>query len=300
MAADRWPLMAMVAQRAGDSLRLEAVADLTDIARAPVKATLIAPAGQIDAGVLFDFDGTMGPLGPFDVRSTGLDMAFVAPPLTGKIDAAGELRITSGGDFFWNGEAVATDLTYPSGAIGKASGPLTIRKIRSTISWDAPSVLVEGGRITSLTSLAPDDYQVGTRGEVNLTTRIVEITQAQVRGAPGVATGRGTYTIRTGAIDFAGAASFERLSDIAPFTGSARGQWAVRRSTHTAPIRVTADASGRNVSSRIAALADLAGSDPNVVVSGVVSDGRFVVESGSFRGAGLAATMTSSYPANCR
>lgn len=292
IAADRWPLMAPLAQRAGGGVSLEGEANLADLARAPVKFILSAPAGRVGFAAIADLDEQMGIYDDARLSVQQLDLAFIAPPLTGKVDAAGTFRMVGFTDFVWRGDATATGLTYPSGEVAKASGQLSIRKSGSTISWELPSGVAEGGRITSLKSLAPARYEVATRGEVNLATRIVEITQAQVRGAPGDATGRGAYTIRSGAIDFAGSASFGRLSDVAPLTGSARGQWTVKRSSHRAPIRVTADVAGRNVSSHIQSLADLAGANPEAKVSGVISNGRFVVESGSFRGDGLAATMT--------
>ncbi|HVY87490.1 MAG TPA: translocation/assembly module TamB domain-containing protein, partial [Hyphomonadaceae bacterium] len=97
--------------------------------------------------------------------------------------------------------------------------------------------------------------------------------------------------IQTGTFDFAGSSSFNRLSDLGPFAGSARGQWTAKRASHAAPIRVTADATGRDVSSSIAMISELAGPNPNVRLSGVVRDGRFTLESGAVRGDGVSAAM---------
>ncbi|MDP3737780.1 MAG: translocation/assembly module TamB domain-containing protein [Hyphomonadaceae bacterium] len=291
ISAERWPLLAAVADRTGGGVTLEGEANLADAAKAPVSLRLNAPAGRIDAHAVFDIDESRLVEG-IDLDATGLDLAFVAPPLKGKVNADGTLRLIGLTDFVWQGNAVATRLEYPSGAIDRVATPLTIRKDRSSIFWEAPSAIVDGGRVTSLKSLAPARYSVATRGEVNLATRMVELSQAQVEGAPGQVTARGTYAIRTGAFEYSGAASFLRLSDVAPLTGSARGQWNVKRSSHDAPIRISADATGRQVSSRIETLAQLSGPSPAVKITGVVRNGRFVLESGSFRGEGLNAAMT--------
>jgi translocation and assembly module TamB len=291
LAADRWPLLAPLADRAGGGISLAASANLADMKRAPIAARITATAGQIDIAGRADFEALSLPE-EIELSTRGLDLAFIAPPLRGKIDATGEARLVGLTDFVWEGRATATNLEYPSGAINRVTSPVTIRKDRSTISWELPRAIVEGGRVTPLKSLAPANYTVATRGEVNLMARTVEVTQAQITGSPGQVTGRGVYTINTGAFEYSGAASFNRLADLVPLTGAARGQWSVRRSSHNAPIRITGNATGRNVSSRIAVLADLAGPSPVARMTGVVSNGRFVLESGNFRGAGLNANMT--------
>lgn len=291
LAADKWPLLEPLARRTGGGVSLDASANLANMERAPVTARITAPAGQIDLAGQADLEA-MRLLEDIDLSMRGLDLAFVAPPLKGKIDASGKARLVGLTDFVWEGQATGTNIEYPSGSITRASSPITIRKDRSTISWELPRASVEGGRVTPLKSLAPSNYTVATRGEVNLMARTVEVTQAQVIGAPGQVTGRGVYTINTGAFEYSGAASFNRLADLVPLTGAARGQWSVRRASHNAPIRITADAAGRNVSSRIDVLADLAGPTPTARMTGVVSNGRFTLESGNFRGMGLNANMT--------
>jgi translocation and assembly module TamB len=291
LAADRWPLLEPLADRTGGGVSLDASANIANLEQAPVTARITAPAGQIDLAARADLEG-MRLLEDFDFSTRGLDLALVAPPVKGKVDATGKARLVGLTDFVWEGQATATNVEYPSGAIARISSPITIRKDRSTISWELPRASIEGGRVMPLKSLAPSSYTVATRGEVNLMARTVEVTQAQVIGAPGQVTGRGVYTISTGAFEYSGAASFNRLADLVPLTGAARGQWSVRRASHNAPIRITADATGRNVSSRVKTLADLAGPAPAARMTGVVSNGRFTLESGNFRGAGLNANMT--------
>src|SRR5262249_289604 len=152
-------------------------------------------------------------------------------------------------DWTWGAAAYVTDPTFPSGAAKLIEGDITVRQQGTVISWEAPKLKASAARLTSLKRLKPADYEVGTRGTVNLATRMVGITQAQLTGAPGTASGKGSYAIKTGGFDFAGAASVERLADFAPLTGAARGQWTAKRSGFDAPIRIGADATGRKVGS---------------------------------------------------
>ncbi|MFT3725737.1 MAG: translocation/assembly module TamB domain-containing protein [Hyphomonadaceae bacterium] len=291
IATDRWPLLAPFTERAGANAKLEGKANLADLKNAPVELQLLTKAGTVDVGVGMNFE-TWAPKGPFDIRATQLDLALVAPPLAGKIDATGQLAITGIGNFEWKGSATAARIAWPSGGATRISAPLTIAKDGLTISWATPSAVIEGGRVDALRSLAPARYTGSTRGEFNLKTQVVEIYQSQLIGAPGDASARGTYRISTGVMDFQGTAHFNRLADVAPLSGSARSLWSVRQNGHNAPIRITADAQGRDVSSSIASLAELAGPEPRVVLAGVVQSGRFVIESGSIHGAGVRADMT--------
>ena len=291
VSAQRWPLLDIISDRTGDALKLNGEIQLADMAKAPLTLRLSAPAGQLDLTATANLN-TVTLAGPTHLAATDLDLAYVAAPLTGTVDADGVITLSGFTNFTWEGDATGKALTWPSGAADKVTTPLTITKDGSRYAWQAPAAVIEGGRITSLKSLAPARYTAATRGEVNLKTRMVEITQAQVRGEPGDVSGRGTYAIRSHAIDIAGAASFTRLSDIAPLTGSARGQWSVKRTSAAAPIRITADAAGRDVGSRIAALAQLTGATPRVEMSSVVQNGRFIIESGTFDGDGLSTRMT--------
>jgi translocation and assembly module TamB len=289
--ADLWPALEPIARRTGGSVTLKGEAKLEDFANAPVSLQLDAPAGQVILTTVADLENNTLRT-PLNLSTRGLDLSFIAPPVTGKVDAEGTMRLIGLSSFEWKGQATVTDATWPSGGAREISGPVTIAKDRSTIYWEAPAALVRNGYVSSLKGLAPANYAAATRGEVNLSTRIVEVTAAQVRGAPGEASGRGTYTIATGGFSYSGAASFARLADLAPLTGSARGQWEVTRADRNAPIRIRADATGRDVSSRIRALADLAGASPSVRMTGVVRGGRFTIESGRVEGTGVSATMT--------
>ncbi len=291
IAAGDWPLLDAISSRTGDTIRLDGHANLADMLRAPVTLTLTSPTGKVDLSGTADLEA-MGINGPVQINASGLDLAAAAPPLTGKLDASGLISLVGLLDFEWTGKATATSVTWPSGGAARLATPITLAKRGSAITWEAPSATVTGGYVSSLKSLAPARYTVATRGEVNLRTRIVEIGQAQVRGAPGDATARGTYNIDSGAIALTGSASFAQLADVAPLSGSARGQWTVRRTSLNAPIRITVDVAGRNVSSTNDILAELAGASPTVKLAGVVRDGRFTVESGSVEGAGVRANMT--------
>src|SRR5262249_24058794 len=162
----------------------------------------------------------------------------------------------------------AVNITWPAGAASRIVTPITVSKAGMSIYWEAPGATVDGARITPLPSLAPARYTASSRGEINLRTHVVDLIQAQVRGQPADASAPGTSTIPPGAFAYSGSSSFNRLSDLAPLTGSARGQWTAKRASFDAPIRVTADASGRDVSSSIPMLAELAGPTPSVKLFG--------------------------------
>ena len=226
------------------------------------------------------------------LATTGLDLASVAPPLAGKVDASGDLQLIGFTDFTWKGAVTATRIAWPSGGAARIATPITVAKDGQTISWDAPSAVIDSGRVDALRSLRPARYAAATRGDFNLKTQTVELYQATLRGSPGDVSARGTYGVRDGRMNFQGTARFARLADVAPLTGSARSLWSVSQASKSAPIRITADAQGRNVTSSIAALQQLAGPEPRVKLSAVVRGGRFVIESGNVTGAGVRANMT--------
>lgn len=290
VVADRWPLLAPLAERAGANVRLEGRTDLASLKQAPAALKLTAPAGVIDLSTNIDFE-TWTVTQPLRLSTTGLDLASVAPPMAGKVDASGDLQLIGLGDFSWKGNATATRIAWPSGGAARIATPITITKDGSSITWDAPGAVIDNGRVDALRNLRPARYAAATRGEVNLRTQVVEIYQSTLRGAPGDVSARGTYAVREGRMNLRGTARFNRLADVAPLTGSAGSEWTVTQTSRAAPIRITADARGRNVASPIAALQQLAGAEPRVRLSAVVRDGRFVIESGAVTGAGVRATM---------
>lgn len=292
LAAEGWPLVDVLVERTGGGVKLQGKATLTNLAQSPASIHISAPAGEIDLAATINFE-TWSIADPMRLETRGLDLASVSPPLSGKIDAAGDFSLIGiAGDFEWKGQATATRITWPSGGAARLSAPVTVSKSGSTITWETANAVIDGGRVDALRDLAPARYVATTRGEMNLRTEVVEIHQAQIRGAPGDASARGIYRIRNGDMDFVGNARFARLADVAPLTGSARGQWTVRRASVNAPIRVTADVRGSNLSSPVAALAQIAGPEPRVRIAGVVRDGRFTIESGAIEGEGVRATMS--------
>ena len=62
----------------------------------------------------------------------GSERKLVAPPVKGKVHATGKARLIGLTDFVWEGQATATNVEYPSGAISRISSPITIRKDRSS------------------------------------------------------------------------------------------------------------------------------------------------------------------------
>ena len=291
VAADLWPLLAPLAERAGGTVKLSGQAALANLKQTPASLQIVAPAGVIDLAATVDFE-TWALAGPLRLATTELDLALVAPPMAGKVDADGELALVGLGDFTWKGDVTATNIVWPSGRASRIAAPITVAKDGSVISWETPSAVIDNGRVDALRDLRPARYTAATRGEVNLRTEIVEIYQGVLRGSPGDVSARGVYRIRDGGMTFRGTARFARLADVAPLTGSARSEWSVSRAGHTTSIRITADAQGRDVSSPIAVLSQLAGAEPRVRLSAVVRDGRFIVESGSIAGAGIRADMS--------
>lgn len=291
IAAGRWPLLDAVSQRTGDALRIEGRADLADRTAAPASLVLAAPAGRIELTGVANLDDPALP-DTLQLNASGVDLARLAPDIAGRLDARGVLTLNGLVDLSWQGDAAVANLAFPSGQAVRVAGPLSLGVKGASISWRADALEGSGVRLDALDRLAPADYALGSRGSVNVATGIVEISQAQVRGAPGSVSARGTYGVDSGALDFAGSASLERLADLAPLSGAARGQWTVKRSSPTAPIRITADVAGRGVSAPNATLADLLGSAPRVKLSAVAHRGRFVVESGDVQAQGLSARMS--------
>lgn len=285
-----WPLLAAVAERAGGPVDIQGAANLANIEQAPVTLNVTAPAGVLTATTLYDFKTFIVPM-EFQTRGSGLDLAILAPPLAGTVDATGVLRMGVTG-VEWTGEATGAKVAWPSGNATRLSSTVAVNYLRSQVGWEATNTRIDGARIDALPSLAPARYTGAARGEVNLRTGLVEIYASQIEGAPGSVSARGSYNTRSGAMDFQGAARVARLSDVAPLTGRAQGRWRVRAIASGAPIRIAADMEGRDVGSANATLAELAGPAPRVVLAGVVSKGRFAVESGSFQGQAVRANVT--------
>jgi len=291
VAAGKWPLLAPLAERAGETVKLTGQTTLTNFQQAPTAMQITAPAGVIDLSTAINFE-TWAVTQPLQLATTALDLAMVAPPMEGKVDANGDLRLVGFGDFSWKGNVVANRIAWPSGGAARIATPITVAKDGQVISWNATSAVVDGGRVDALKALRPSRYNAAVRGDYNMRTENVELYTARLRGTPGDVSARGSYGVRDGRMSFSGTARVARLSDVAPLGGSARSLWSVTQAGKNAPIRITADAQGRDVTSSTAALQQLAGREPRVKLAAVVRNGRFVVESGTVTGAGIRANMT--------
>jgi translocation and assembly module TamB len=291
LAAGRWMLLDPVANYSGGAINVSATAQLGDLKRTPVSVTLSAPVGQIAANTIVNIDDSKL-VGPLQLNSSNLDLARFADGIGGRLDATGIAKIDSLTGWSWQGDAVVDDLAFPGGAAKKAAGPITAGMSGNAVTWEGARIAVEGGRISSLKDLRPATYTVATRGEYNLRTHVVDIHQAEVAGQPGAVSARGTYNVKSDAMEFNGGAMLARLADVSPLTGSARAQWTVKRAGGKTPIRVTVGAAGRNVGSSVSALAQLLGEAPEIDLTGVVANDNFVVESGAVSGSALEAKMT--------
>lgn len=285
-----WPMLAPFADRTGGRVDITGTADVTKLDHVPTTIKLTMPAGAVEASAPLDLTTGHMPM-EVAIRANGVDLATVAPPLAGKADASGMLGVGLTG-LDWRGEVSAQQLEWPSGKASSIATPLELTFSRNTIGWNATGIRIDGARITSLPNLAPARYSAAVRGEMNLRSGLIEIYASQVEGAPGAASARGNYNINSGEIDFQGAARVARISDITPLSGSTQSRWTMKQASSRAPLRISADVEGRNISSSNATLATLTGPNPRVVVSAVVSNGRFAIESGKFEGAGLRADMT--------
>ncbi|MEQ1781409.1 MAG: translocation/assembly module TamB domain-containing protein [Hyphomonadaceae bacterium] len=286
----RWPMLAEVAKRTGAQVDLHGEAKLTDLAHAPALLRITAPAGIVEAATQYDFTTWELPA-EIGITATSLDLSTIAPPLSGRVDATGPLLLNVTG-ISWKGNVIANRMAWPSGRADRITTPLAIGFQRYGVTWEAMGAVIEGARVDALGSLAPARYKASVRGEMNLRTGLIEISGSQVEGAPGSVAARGSYDAKSGAMDLQGSARFNRLADVAPLTGAAQGRWSVKRASNTSPIRINADLEGRNVGSSNATLAEIAGPSPRVTLNGVVSNGRFAIESGTINGAALRATMT--------
>ena len=288
--AGGWPLLEGITPSTGDTITLNARADLTTLSRAPTTVRLAAPAGTVEISGDYDF-ATWVPPREVATRVSGLDLARIADPMAGKADAAGLLSWGIGG-VAWRGEASLRNVKWPSGQAAQVAAPVQLRWSQGMLTLATSGVRIDGGQLDALPGLQAAGYTAAARGELNTRTGLIEILGSRIQGAPGTVSARGSFNTETGAMDLQGSALVARLSDVAPLTGSAQGQFRLRAGSSRAPIRMSADIEGRGVAASEATLNALIGSTPRVSLIGAVSDGRFAIESGSVQMAGLRASMT--------
>ncbi|MBI1359234.1 MAG: hypothetical protein GC155_03005 [Alphaproteobacteria bacterium] len=291
LAPSHWALLGRLEDYSGGPVVVTADGKLADPKRAGVTARITAPAGAVNADATVNLD-RMKLAGPVTLGVSGYDLDRITGALKGHANAEGVLKVKSADDWSWTGDAAVAGLAFPGGGAAKASAPVTVAMSRSAIRWETAKASLTGGRINALPMLAPANYTLSTRGDYNLRTHTVDIQQAEITGQAGSASGRGSYDVRSDAMQFSGAAMLARLQDAAPLTGSARGEWSVSRTSGAAPIRIAAKASGRNVASGVAALAQALGPSPEISLSAVSDNGQVAIESGTLAGAGVQARLT--------
>jgi translocation and assembly module TamB len=290
LRAIAWPLMTPVYERTGGAVTFKAEADVANPEAAPATLDISAAAGAavLKADVNLE---TFALVSPVAVDATRLDLALLAPPLSGLTDAKGEVTLDLPTDFNWTGDIAATRLAWPSGSAASVSGPVRVRKEGSVVSWRATALAINGARIDALPDMAPGRYTGATAGEINLRTNALDIYDTQLQGAAGSVTARGGIAPRTGAMDFNGSARVLRVQDFGPVAGAANARWSVRQASTNAPMRIEVAADGRELTSDIEGFDALIGPAPHVEMTGVVRGGRFTLESGVVEGAGLDAEM---------
>ncbi len=291
LRGEPWPLLAPLFERTGGPIAFKGEANVADLKAAPLTLDVSAAAGAVKLAASADLEAfTL--TSPVAVDASRLDLALMASPLSGLADAKGELKLDLPADFSWTGNIVATELAFPSGSAETASGPVTLRKEGSAITWRSTAFTLQGASVDALPDLAPARYTGATAGEFNLRTGALELYDTQIEGAAGSATARGTLSTRTGAMDINGSARLLRLHDLAPVSGGANGRWSLRQASTSAPIRIEIAADGRGLTSSIEGFAALIGPQPHVEVAGVIRGGRFTLEAGRIESAGLGADMT--------
>ncbi len=288
--AGDWPLLDAITQRAGDTLALDATADLSTLERAPTTIRLTAPAGAVEVSGDYDFATWTSPM-EVATRVSGLDLARVADPLSGMADASGMLSWGIAG-VAWRGEANVSNMKWPSGEATQVAALVQVEFTNGTVLLQTSGARIDGGQLDALPALRPARYTASLRGELNTRTGLVEIHGSRIEGSPGAVSARGFYNTETGAMDLQGSARVARLGDVSSLTGAAQGPFRIRSASSRAPIRISADIEGRGVASSEETLNDQIGQSPRVSLVGVVSNGRFAIESGSVQMAGLRANMT--------
>ena len=288
--AGNWPLLEAVSQRAGNTIDLDASADLSTLERAPAIVRFTSPAGEIEFSGDYDFATWTSPK-EVTTHARGLDLGGMADPLTGMAEASGVLSWGMTG-VFWRGDVSVSEMTWPSGEAKQVAGPVQAHYSRGNMSLEASGVRIDDAQLDALPDLEPARYLASLRGEMNTRTGLLQIYGSRIEGAPGAVSARGFVNTRTGAMDLQGSARVARLGDVSPLTGSAQGPFRVASASSRAPFRISADIEGRGVASNDATLNELIGPTPRVSLVGAMSNGRFAIESGSVHAAGLRASMT--------
>jgi translocation and assembly module TamB len=291
LRGEPWPLLDPLFERTGGSVTFNGKANVADLTATPFTLDISAPAGAATLVANANLE-TFALPSPVAIDAKRLDLARLAPPLTGLADAKGELTLDLPADFVWAGDIAVTQLVFPSGSAAAVSGPVRVTKDGSSVSWRSNALALQGARIDALPDLSPARYTAASAGEFNLRTGALEFYDTRIDGAAGSATARGTLSTRTGAMELNGAARLLRLQDLAPVSGGANARWSVRQSSPNAPLRIEAAADGRKLSFDIEGFDALIGPTPHVEINGVVRGGRFALEAGTIESAGLDAEMT--------
>ncbi|MEZ5936722.1 MAG: translocation/assembly module TamB domain-containing protein [Hyphomonadaceae bacterium] len=284
IAADRWPLLHPLAQRTGGTLEVSGDATFANDTQGQASLSVKAPAGVVELSAPLDFDK---PLSETPIRAAvhGYDLSYLAPaPHRGTLEAAGDVRIASAGDWSFVGEATVADLVFPSGSAAAVSGPVSVVYADRSIVWATPGAEAKGARIEALTRLAREDMRISHRGRYRFGAGQVDIEQAKVAGSFGEVTARGDYRVQDGRLDLSGAADITDLSKAAPLSGAMNGRWSVSRARSSASFRITVDAQGRNVADGGSALAQVLGEEPQLKAALLVRGSRVAIESGSLEG----------------
>ena len=271
-----WPLLSEPLARAGGAIQFRGEVAIADASAAPATLELSAPAGEARLNGLIDFlAGTL--VSPVTLKAEALNLATLAPPLSGLAEITGDLSVGAAADFTWQGQIAARELTWPSGAASTLSGSLELRKEASLLSWRSGPLQMKGTTISIMPELGRTDYSVMTAGEVNLRSSSLEVYDTRIEGSSGVLTARGAIDGRSGALDFRGSA---QLQAPGPVSGAISARWSIRRAASDAPVRVELSGEGRDIRSTSSVVGDLLGTTAGFEFRGSLESGLFRLERG--------------------
>jgi len=289
-----WPLLSEPLARAGGAMQFRGEVAIANTRAAPATLELSAPAGVARLNGLIDvLTGTL--VSPVTLKAEALNLATLAPPLSGLGEIKGELSIGPASDFTWQGDIAARELTWPSGAASTLSGSLQLQKEGPLLSWRSQQLQMKGATIGILPELGHTDYSAMTAGEINLRTSSLEIYDTRIEGSAGVLTARGAIDGRSGALDLSGSA---QLRAGGPLSGAISARWGIRQAASDAPVRVEVSGEGRDIRSTNTALGDIFGTTARFDLRGSIESGQLRLERGRLEARDIITSLSGEISAD--
>ena len=289
-----WPLLSEPLARAGGAMQFRGEVAIANSSAAPATLELSAPAGVARLNGLIDvLTGTL--VSPVTLKAEALNLATLAPPLSGLGEITGDLSVGPAADFTWQGHIAARELTWPSGAASTLSGSLQLRKEGPFLSWRSEQLQMKGATIGILPELGRTDYSATTAGEINLRSSSLEIYDTRIEGSTGVLTARGAIDGRSGALDLSGSA---QLRAGGPLSGAISARWGIRQAASDAPVRVELSGEGRDIRSTNTAVGDIFGTTARFDLRGSIESGQIRLERGRLEARDIITSLSGEISAD--